>query len=98
MQNIATTALGGGAPAVQATANVGKEVTTGVVSKGDSQEVEAKTVGKVIGKETNQKAETIVNESIPTWVVWALVVLSAMNIVFLCLPTPTQIWNKIRRH
>ena len=67
---------------------------------GSNIEVDAKSVGKVVGNSDNSTDATgaefveVVNINYPTWLI---VVLLLGNVLFLCCPTPTTMWLAIKR-
>lgn len=67
---------------------------------GTNQEVKAEQIGTVVGQNDNHtdiaSADdvSIVNQNYPGWFVLLLLV---GNIVFLCAPTPTTMWNAWRK-
>jgi hypothetical protein len=67
---------------------------------GTNQEVKANTVGTVVGQNDNHtdiaKADdvSITNQNYPGWLI---ILLLAGNIVFLCMPTPTNTFKWIAR-
>ncbi len=67
---------------------------------GTNQEVKANQIGTVVGQNDNHtdiaKADdvTITNQNYPGWLI---ILLLAGNIVFLCMPTPTNTFKWIAR-
>jgi hypothetical protein len=66
---------------------------------GSNQDVKAHSVGKVVGGSDSSVVATTVDTlevSNTNYPGWLIVVLLIGNVVFLCLPTPTRIFNYIK--
>lgn len=67
---------------------------------GTNQDVKAGQIGTVVGQNDNhtdiKSAEevSIVNQNYPGWLILLLL---AGNVLFLCLPTPTTVFNHFRK-
>lgn len=67
---------------------------------GTNQDVKANSIGTVVGQNDNSTdiasaKEVVVNNT--TYPAWLMIVLLIGNVVFLCLPTPTSVFNYFRR-
>ncbi len=93
LTKLATNALGGGQGGINTELVVGDKEQT----LGNNIEVKADKVDKVIGESDNSVGVEgsvdvleVVNVNYPTWLIATLL---GLMVLFLCLPTPTNMWK-----